>query len=1237
MVRLLPRVFPVILSMLALAGVVSAQTTGTIRGVVKDPSGAVVPGAKVSAIQEATHITRSVTAASDGAYQFPVLPVGAYALEVDAAGFKKYVQRGIDVSIGRVAAVDITLEVGEVSEVVMVEGGAPLVETSSTQIGAVVNDRTVVSLPLNARDTYQLLQLQPGVQSQVGADLFYGSDRAGVVSVNGGRGRANNFTVNGGDGNDLFVNLPAIQPSPDAIEEFRVLTNTFDAEFGRNSGAVVNVVTKSGSNSFHGNTFEFFRNKVLNSRGFFDVEKPDFKQNQFGFTFGGPIRRDRAFFFTSYEGRRIRRGIPSDVVTVPTIAERTGNFSSTSPFAGTLADASFAEILRSRPGCSAAVAALGGGPIAAGTPYSSIFAGNQIPVECFDRTAFDLLQQFVPLPNAGASGFQSAPLARERDDQFTVRVDHQISSRQQFTAYYYFTDQSAVQPFARFQAGGANLPGFGNQSETRVQQWNLSHTWILSPTTINEFRFNYFREGQETFLHPVRTSLVQASCAGVPASDCFSDPTNPRLGITPGLGTDREGVPFIDIAGGFSIGNNFEGELPQVGNSFQWTDNISKVWGSHTTKFGADFRRQRFDQTLFFDVNGSQSIFGGGPNDPLGDNLFPSYLLGLTDFYLQGAAQRENVRSTSIYLFGQDSWKLRSNLTLNYGLRWELNTPLGDIGKRVQTFRPGQSTGVFPCQLSPDNPLTAIFGSANCNPGGPADAVFPLGLVVPGDRGISDALTQTYFKSFAPRIGLAWSPQWESGWLKKLAGEPGKTSVRMGWGVFYNPVEQLVLEQFSAEPPFGGSSGLSNVLLNTPFLGQDGTVNPNPFNGILNPARGKAIDWSVFRPILLFGQFQPDLRSQYSVQYNLTLQRELSKDLVFQIAYVGSQGHRLLATHDVNFGNAQTCLDLQKISDLTGNPDLSCGPFFADSAFFIPAGTIPAGVTLHLPYGKVSTVRGPNPTDITLVGLRPFSSPLCNPTTGKGCPPDGVPVFSSIFAQDTIANSNYHSLQLMVEKRFSRGLQLQGSYTWSKSIDNASSFEDILNPFNFRADRALSKFDARHRFVLNYYWELPIRKSSGARGKLINGWAVSGITTFQTGFPIRITSSDDLELQNSFDFELPGRPNLVGPFRTMDPRKNPGGLFFDPSAFAPQALGSLGTAPRTICCGPGINNFDIGVHKSTDLTERLRMEFRAEFFNVFNHAQFTNPSGNITDGSDFGKVIRVRDPRQVQFALKLFF
>jgi hypothetical protein len=1238
-----------------------AQSTGgRITGRVADPTGAILPNVKVTATNEATGISRDAQTNESGDYVFPEMQVGVYTLSFELTGFKKEVRHGATLQLNAIITLNMVMQIGQAQEVVDVTSEAPLVDTASTQLGAVVDDRTVSQLPLNSRDTYQFLQLQPGVMSTVGSSnsIVYGSDSAGAVSVNGGRGRSNNFSVNGGDANDLFVNLPTVQPTPDSIQEFKVITNTFDAEYGRNSGSVVNVVTKSGTNKFHGNMYEFFRNKVLNAQGYFDTSKPQFNQNQFGGTFGGPIKKDQTFFFASYEGRRIRQGIPSPVVTVPTAAERPSanqnyaDYSSFSPFGGELSNPA---LLANRPGCSQAVATQSGislTPTSPALPYAGTYDSsgnllspgiftdvatgqdNIIPLACMDPTAVDLLQ-LVPTPTNGGNTIQSVPTEPIRGDQFTVKLDHRINNKQNLSIYYYFNDDRTVQPFSFFELAGANVPGFGSIVAERFQQWNISHTWTITNNLVNEFRFNYNREGQRTFQHPENTETVQDSCPPPPAwlapsVPCFDDstPGNPT-GIHPGLGPTREGLPFISVAGGFSLGNNSEGELPQVGNSFQWSDNLTKVSGDHTFKFGADVRRQRFDQTLYFNVSGEQLFFGGGQNDTIAanadgsSNLYPNYLLGLPDQFGEGSAQSENVRSTALYLYAQDSWKIKPNLTLNYGLRWEFNTPIADISHHVQTFRPGQSSTVYPC----DN-TAATGGATDCS------SQSPIGLVVPGDAGVPPGLTQSYYKAIAPRIGIAWSP-----------GSSGKTSLRAGWGMFYNPIEQLVLEQFGAEPPFGGSIILSETQFNTPFVSQDGgTTYQNPFNGIITPKPGTPQDWAIFEPILLFGDFQPHMRSQYSAQYNFTIQRELSKDTKLEIGYVGSQGHRLLATHDVNYSNPQTCVD---INTLDGEG--TCTQFGEDESFSV---TVPTGFNFHMPNGSITQGTGQT---LQFVGLRPYSSPQCDPTTGNGCPlASGVPVFTSVFAQDTIANSAYNSLQVSVDKRFARGLQFTAAYTFSKSIDEASSFEGILNPLPGANNRSLSLFDARHRFVLSYYWELPGRKYNGFAGKVLNGWALSGITTYQTGFPIRITSDADNELMNSFDFELPGEPDQLTPFKTQHPQSN-GNYYFNqqtftenandptcggnpyPGCYDPSLLGRVGNAPRTICCGPGISNTDIAILKNLALSETKHFEFRAELFNLFNHTQFFNPDGNSTDGSQFGQVTQAKDPRLMQFALKFYF
>jgi Carboxypeptidase regulatory-like domain len=1229
-----------------------AQSTGgRILGRVADPTGAVVSGVKVSLINDATGTMRETQTNEGGDYSFVEVTPGTYHTEFEANGFKKNVRRGIILDVNQVITLNMILQLGATQEVVDVTSEAPLVDTTSTQLGAVVNNRSVNELPLNQRDTYQFLQLQPGVQSQLGSSgsTFYGSDAAGSVSVNGGRGRANNFSVNGGDANDQFVNLPTVQPSPDAIDEFRVITNTFDAEYGRNSGAVVNVITKSGTNAFHGDVYEYFRNKALNAQGFFNTVKPQFNQNQFGGTFGGPIIKDRTFFFVSYEGRRIRQGISSELVAVPTTQERTGDFSAGSAFGGGFdpVNSFVGQVLDGRPGCDAALGLGAGGvqnlPIDPANnnlvDWSTVFPKNKIPAPCMDPVASNLLN-LVPGPNGGHGGtFQSVPASADTQDQFTARIDHRINDKQNFSFYYYYTDDKNLQPFYGFQASGANIPGYGTIVGQRFQQFNPSHTWTITNAIVNEFRFTYMREGQLTFQHPQSTGAVTSFCSGAAAAFCFTGTSDSsavnaaivasgvpaaKAGITPGLPATHTGLPFIDIAGGANWGNGWEGELPQVGNTFQWADNLSWVKGNHTAKFGVDVRRSRFDQTLYYNVNGEFTFDSSGPNAVVFNDNYPGYLLGLADTYSQGSAQREDVRNTGLYLFAQDSWKLKPNLTLNYGLRWELDTPLTDQLGHVQTFRPGQTSTTYPC----DPTITPL---ADC----------PTGLLVPGDKGIQPGLTSTYYNAFAPRVGLAYSPNFNGGFLGKLFGSNGKTSIRTGWGLFYNPMEQLVLEQFGAEPPFGSSPGFSTTLFNTPFVGQAGNVAPNGFNGILSPPKGQDPGWSNYRPILMYGDFQPHLRTQYTAQYNLSIQREIAKDLLWQVGYVGSQGHRLLASHDINPGSPQTCLDLNTYLGAG-----ACGPLGEDSPYSF---TLPPGQSFHLPNGTVITgaplTNGAPGTPVSLVGLRPYSSPNCvqfGPNAGTNCPTDGTPVFTNIFAEDTIAASAYNSFQTMLEKRFSHGLQLQAAYTFSKSLDWASSFEETLNPFNFKASRAPSLFNSAQRFVINYYWELPIGKHNGVVGKLIDDWAISGITQFQSGFPIRLQTQDDNELIGSLFFFGTAAPQLTGNAQILNPKATQtiaglqGHYYLNPLQYSDPPLGTFATTSRSLCCGPGQNEWDITFSKRISINENKYFQFRTDIFNLWNRTQFLNPDGNFSN-STFGQVLQAHDPRLVQFALKFYF
>src|SRR6478672_1578298 len=386
--------FLCLIGMVLLAGAAPAQNTAVFQGRVADPSGHPVVSALVVITGRDTSLMRAASSDDAGSFEITSLPVGSYDMEVKADGFVTFKAQNVRASIGQVVTLEITLSNSEASAGSLRSSAAGLVEASSTQLGVVIDQVLVRQLPLKSRNTYELLQLQPGVESTLGADLFFGSDQPGVVSVSGGRARSNNYNVNGGHAGDQFINAPSLQPSPDSISEFRVISHNYDAELGRNSGSVINVITKSGSNTLHGSVYEYFRNTVLNAKGYFDPETPDFKQNDFGGVLGGPIWRDKTFFFVSYEGRRLRQGITSDPVTVPTQLERGGDFSAGSTFTGVLSDDAVATRLSSRPGCDSAVAASGGAGIATGTPYANIFPGNVIPSECFDPTAADLMDKF---------------------------------------------------------------------------------------------------------------------------------------------------------------------------------------------------------------------------------------------------------------------------------------------------------------------------------------------------------------------------------------------------------------------------------------------------------------------------------------------------------------------------------------------------------------------------------------------------------------------------------------------------------------------------------------------------------------------------------------------------------------------------------------------------------------------------------------------------------------------------
>jgi len=1145
----------------------SADTSGTIRGTVNDSSGAVLQNAKVSVINEGTGEIRRVAADANGSFQFLQLAVGTYSLHVEQSGFASYVLSNISLAVNQVATFDVTLKVGGSETVVAVEATALQVDTANTQLGTVVDSKPILDLPLNGRNVYQLIALQPGIT--VASTGNRGPSLSGASGSNsptplafssgGGRITMNNFMVDGVDANNAFLNQAGVQPIPDAVQEFRVITNTFNAEFGRNSGSIVNVITKSGTNQWHGDLFEFLRNDKLNASNFFESQsglKATYKLNQFGGTLGGPIKTNKTFVFGSLQVSRERRGATGKSKTVYSEAERMGNFSadlgnSGGEFPGTLSDAL----------CLPRDAACTVYPV--GTPYSTIFPGGQIPTSFFDPVAANILDKYIPHPNNGSSTFVNSPVQPNDALQWTIKVDHQISSSNKLSGFYYFNDNSVHSE--------TEFPAFPVDFKFRAQNVSIKDLWIVSPKTLNEFGIGYLRQAGDN--GPTHGAF--------PASFGFT-------GIQSSPPESANSLPFIRVGGTLNVGGS-GGVAGDFQNTYQLVDNFSKLAGPHALKFGGDYRLINYVQNLPTDPNGSFAFTRGGSNST--KNALANFLLGLPSEYDQGSTANQRLHSHEVNLYAQDTWQIRPNLTLNYGLRWELNTPYVEKNNELNYIQPP-----LPGQAPPQS---KTFPTA------------PPGYLFAGDPGVSRGIAQPQYKNFSPRVGLAFSPSWFG---------PGKLVFRSAYGMFYNPVEQFVLLQLNGEPPFAGASFISDPGFATPFMDQSGTPFPNPFPFV--PAKpGTPVDFTQYMPIIQFGELLPNQRSQYVEQYNLSLEYQLSRSMVFGAAYVGSQGHRLLASYDTNHGDPNLCFAIN--ADL--GPD-TCGPGGEDSAYQLSTGQ-------------------------TIYGTRPFGVFANNSLPGDA----GLEAYTDVIAINSIANSSYNSGQFRLERR-GKALEFLASYTFSKAMDNASGFQDLLNPYCFRCDTGLSAFDARHHFIFSYTYELPLKRfapQAGIRQRLIDGWEIGGIYTFQSGNPVYLTDTgDDNSLQGSFDgFVPPDRPDIVGPLHKLNPHKTvcaqgtggPGdpcqfiNPFFDTSAFAPNALGTIGNARHTFFAGPPVNNFDFTAIKRTSFGERYSLEFRAEIFNLLNHTQFFNPVGDISNSTNFGHVTTARDPRFIQFGLKLDF
>jgi len=1156
---------PRLLIPIALGGILlaCASTGGSIAGTVADSSGGVMPGVAVVARNTETGVPQKTVTNAEGFYAFPTLPEGRYELRVEQPGFQPFSKDGVVMTSTAALRVDIQLALEAHAETVAVTEGGARVEIASTQLGELITSTKMAAIPINGRSYIDLLALQPGVipasSQQPNAVVMAGCTSAppsgdlnpGNLSVSGQRETANGFSVNGTSAQEDFNMGAAIVPNLDSIREFRVLTNNFDAEYGNFSGGQVLVTTKSGTNELHGSAFDFLRNTDLDARNYFAADRAHYDRNQFGGTVGGPIRKDKVFFFADYQGTRMAQGIDTGLISVPSVANRAGDFSdNASTLSGTVNGQYWADLLSQKLGYG----------VHAGEPYyipgcanseECVLPNAQIPARAWSAPAKALLP-YVPPPNRGENTFSTSAYDEKlRDDKGAIKIDG--NTRWGSIAAYYFSDDYRLDnPYPTGQ-GGANAPGFNALSLGRAQLATLALTSTLSPSAVNELRLGYMRTANNVGqpvggVGPTLASQGFADASGKPSIVAL----DPRIeGI--------ENVAFND----FTIGVDTTG-VRQANNTFQWSDSFSKVAGRHIFKFGAGVHYDQVNINPNAVYNGS-FLFQGTETG----SDFADFLLGIASSYNQADAQAFYLRNKYVGLYGQDSWQLGHNLTLNYGLRWDLLPPWHEKYNQMQTLVPGQQSVVYP--------------------GAPA------GLVFPGDPGIPPTLAPTQYTNFAPRVGLAYSPN-------------SKTSVRAGYGLFYTAIEGLSAGIMSANPPYGYDyTSFAPPLFATPFVTAASGENagqrfPSPipaFGG--SPANpNTAVNWPQYMPITGVPSFFHANVTPYSESYTFSVQREVARDTVFTASYVGTQAHHLLVLISANPGNPALCLSLSQPQDvMSGTP--TCGPFGESGTYVAPSGQ-------------------------TIQGTRgPFSSQ-----------------FAAVTYQKTIGNSNYNALELSL-RHTGPSLELLAGYTYGKSLDQSSSLAEAVNPLNTNLSKAISAFDMRHNFVASYDWKLPLAKLLHRRSRWVDEWSLSGIMRFSTGFPVTLFNNNDTSLLGTI-------PNGINNNGVDTPNYQPGNLnintnprdgkpAFNTALFSLPDLGQIGTAARRFFYGPGIANFDAALHRNFRLSETRFLDLRFEAFNVFNHTQFYGPAavnGNISS-PEFGQVVNAAAPRLIQLAAKFYF
>ena len=1106
------------------------EATAKILGTVSDQQDALLPGARVTVTNSATQASRETTTDKDGYFEISSLPIGTYLVTVEHPGFKKAVTDALKLQINQSQKFAIKMEIGDASATVDVSSQAELVETTNPTLGSSITGRSIVDLPLNGRNVLSLALGRPGVTENNPTDTG-----AGFFNIAGGRADSVTFLLDGGVNNNLLNNGVVYNPNPDAVAEFRILTSNYTAEYGRNGGGIVSVVTKSGTNKFHFDLFEFLRNDKLNANSFFNnrngVPREILKRNQFGFDVGGPITipkvvhgKDRLFFFTSYQGQRQVQNRTTAVVTVFTPAELKGDFSRSGP---------------------------GGGPDPLVVDFLQTHALYQpnpaLAAQGIIGRIDPIAQKYITgglVASSPSGSLASQGKAVDNRDELTMRFDANVTSKNIFAVTLGTSRNPNILPFGTVGATNDNpntagFPILGHQDRRFA---NIAYTRLFSSTFINDFRF---------------TAQRSVTGQAIPGSK-LPTPAQLGIGITPDNPTGPVRMEFLNKD--TSLGFSPQGPTTLINNTFTFADTASWTKGKHALKFGGGYSPFQNNTVYDFYVNGTFFFYGGGTGS---GNDFADFLLGLPDEYLQFGEAPSDIRSKNYYGFAQDEWKVRPNLTLSLGLRYEYSSPKLDTQGRSFSLKYGAKSTVFPNA--------------------------PTGLLFPGDVDAPKGANFPDRNDWAPRFGFAYDPF-----------KDGRTSIRGGFGVFYDILKGEDNLQFNGQAPFFGFADLvfstDTNIYSDPF-GNAGAPNPFPSRP---PAPNIDFTFACGGACGGGGVYFVDrhLRTPYTYQYNLSVQRELVRNLTAEVSYVGSAAHKLTALVDAN-------------------------PFILGTS-----------------HRLFNTLPGNN---------------------------DGS--FSYLYEFRNAGSANYNSLQASLNKQYSSsrfgGTYFTLAYTWAHSIDTASGFRNVnsvVPAYNERLFRASSDFDIRHRLTFSGGWDLPFDRWAGSLpDRLTKGWSLYPIATWRTGFPLDIFSG----LQASRTAAGPTgagdrqtvRANVTGPLTAVDPRSSQtftngctgatltGNFWFNPgsfnctypsnaSAIANPAVRTYGSYPRNSLRGPSRTNLDLAISKVTPIFgENRTLEFRAEFFNIFNHAQFSNPSRTLNSDL-FGQITTTYDPRIIQFGLK---